>query len=140
MVQQGTPLRRTATSMELPPPSPSQAPNFTQPTLEADDFVRWGKDLRSNSVGSGVFGGSSGYSSVHGELASWCSGVSRVILVYSLSNLIFRLVAVPGRFIIGTRIFTFHAETSYLPQTSFPSFRFRISERSIPWLPPCWFQ
>ena len=55
--------------MELPPPSPSQAPNFTQPTLEADDFVRWGEDLRSNSAGSGVFGGSSGYPSVHGELA-----------------------------------------------------------------------
>ncbi|KAF9653514.1 hypothetical protein BDM02DRAFT_3125503 [Thelephora ganbajun] len=51
--------------MELPPPSPSQAPNLTQPTLEADDFVRWGKDLRSNSAGSGAFGGSSGYSSVH---------------------------------------------------------------------------
>jgi hypothetical protein len=53
--------------MELPPPSPSQAPSFSQPTLEADDFVRWGKDLRSNSAGSGVFGISSGYSSVHGE-------------------------------------------------------------------------
>ena len=67
MVHKGTPLRRMATSTELPPPSPSQAPSFSQPTLETDDFVRWGKDLRSNSSGSGVFGSSSSYSSVHGE-------------------------------------------------------------------------
>lgn len=53
-----------ATSMELPPPSPSQAPNFSQPTLDIDDFVRWGKDSRSSSSG-GLFGSSSGYSSIH---------------------------------------------------------------------------
>jgi hypothetical protein len=67
------PLRRMATSTELPPPSPSQAPSFSQPTLEADDFVRWGKALRSSSSGSGsLFGTSSGYSSVHGEFPPLC--------------------------------------------------------------------
>lgn len=67
--------------MEPPPPSPSQAPSFSQPTLEADDFVRWGKDLGSNSAGSGVFGVSSGYSSAHGESISLFS--ERILDNYS---------------------------------------------------------
>ena len=100
MEYKGTPLRRKATSMELPPPSPSQAPSFSQPTLGGDDFVRWGKDMRSSSSGSGVFSGSSGYSSVHGEFPSCFSEHSRMIYVPSLPNLIFRLVAFPGRLII----------------------------------------
>jgi len=101
MEYKGTPLRRMATSMELPPPSPSQAPSFSQPTLQADDFVRWGKDLRSSSSGSGVFGASSGYSSVHGEFPSPSSEPSRVIYdVPSLQNLFFRLITFPGRLVV----------------------------------------
>ena len=100
MEYKGSPLRRMATSMELPPPSPSQAPSFNQPTLEADDFVRWGKDVRSSSSSSGVFGASSGYSSVHGEFLSRFSEPSMMIYVPSLPNFVVRLVTLPGRLII----------------------------------------
>ncbi|KAF9777266.1 hypothetical protein BJ322DRAFT_1188161 [Thelephora terrestris] len=66
MVHKGTPLRRVSTSMELPPPSPSQAPTFTQPI--------WKRKISSD-----------GERTCGQLLRGICSGPLRAILPYTFT-------------------------------------------------------